>query len=316
MRRIWILVSIALLAGCAGGQQAVTAPPVAEDLAQVGWSKPVAAPPTERPPATAVTEPTDARSPREKVFAYTAGDVYAVNVPLGAPMDIVLQPGERIHNLVGGDRTPAPDGQETSPPWEVKEGLSGAGIEARPHVFVTAVRPGLRTGLSITTTKRTYYLDLRSVGRSPVRSVRWTYPDEAMRLAAKAPEPSPLPDPAEPRAYHVPYTITASQPRPPWTVRQVVDDGWKTYLIFPPTVTTIDAPLVRLIGPNGPEVLNARQVGSVMILDRIIHRLELRIGTGDRAEVVTVQRETPRTIHCPGHEECPVWPEAVARRVP
>jgi P-type conjugative transfer protein TrbG len=315
MRRLWTLVSVALLAGCASNA-AVKAPPVAEDLSQAGWSSPSIQPPAEAAPIPAPTEPPTARSTRERVFEYTDGDVYAVNVPLGAPLDIVLQPGERIHNLVGGDRTPTADGQEGSPPWEVKEGVSGAGAEARPHVFVTATKAGLRTGLAITTTLRTYYLELRSVGRAAVRSVRWTYPGEALRVAAKAPEPSPLPDPTEPRRYHVPYTIEASDPRPPWTVRQVVDDGWKTYLIFPPTVTTIDAPLVRLIGPNGPEVLNARQIGSVMVLDRIIHRIELRIGTGKQAEVVTVQRETPRTIQCPGHEECPVWPETLARRVP
>jgi type IV secretion system protein TrbG len=79
-------------------------------------------------------------------------------------------------------------------------------------------------------------------------------------------------------------------------------------------VTSIDAPLIRLIGPNGLELVNARQVGSVIVLDRIINRAELRIGTGPRAEVVTVQRETPRTISCPGDPECPVWPEALARR--
>jgi type IV secretion system protein TrbG len=313
MRTAWTLVSVALLAGCASTQHAVQAPPVAEDLAQVGWSAPAVEPPPDARGKAALVEPPTARSPREKVFTYVAGDVYAVNVPLGAPMDIVLQPGERIHNLIGGDRTPAPDGQETSPPWEVREGLSGAGVHARPHVFVTAAKPGLRTGLAITTTKRTYYLELRSVGRSPVRSVRWTYPDE-MRQMAQAPEPRLLPDPTSPQRYHVPYTIEASDPRPPWTVRQVVDDGAKTYFIFPPTVTSIDAPLIRLIGPNGPEVVNARQVGSVMVLDRIIHRAELRLGTGPRAEVVTVQRETPRTIECPGDPDCPVWPETLARR--
>jgi P-type conjugative transfer protein TrbG len=313
MRWAWTLVSVAVLAGCAGGQQVVQAPPVAEDLSQAGWS----APSVPSPAVVGMVEPVEppkARSTREKVYEFKDGDVYQATVGLGAPLNLRLQPGERIHNLVGGDRTPMAEGQDTSPPWEVKEGLSGAGDDARPHVFITAVRAGLRTGLTITTTKRTYELELRSVGRSPVRSVRWTYPDDLVRLVAKAPEPSPLPDPTQPRSYHVPYTIQTSNPRPPWSPRQVVDDGWKTYVLFPPTVTTIDAPLVRLIGPNGPEVLNARQVGSVMVLDRIIHRIELRIGAGDHAEIVTVQRETPRTINCPGHEECPVWPETVARR--
>jgi hypothetical protein len=41
-------------------------------------------------------------------------------------------------------------------------------------------------------------------------------------------------------------------------VRQVVDDGYKTSFLFPPTVTSVDAPLIRLIGPNGPEIVHAR----------------------------------------------------------
>lgn len=307
----WLMVGLMLVAGCAASTpQPVKAPPLAEDL--VGWSAPVVeAPPTE--PAEALpVDPATARSPREKVYAYTAGEVYTVPVEVGAPLDVVLQPGERVHNLVGGDRSPMPDGQDTSPPWEVKEGLSGAGAMARPHVFIAVTKPGLRTGLTITTTKRTYYLECRSVAKSPVRSVRWTYPNDTAALATRL-EPRLLPDPTQPQRYHVPYTIQTSEPRPPWTVRQVVDDGSKTYVIFPPTVTSLDAPLIRLIGPNGPELVNSRLVGSVLVLDRIIHRAELRLGTGPTAEVVTVQRETPRTISCPGDPECPVWPEAHAR---
>jgi type IV secretion system protein TrbG len=310
--RVLSLIAVsALVVGCASQPPMVKAPPVAEDL--TSWSAPVAAEAPAVAPAIPV-EPPEARSPREKVYAYVGGEVYAITVPMGAPLDIMLQPGERIHNLVGGDRTPTADAQDASPPWEVKEGLSGAGITARAHVFVAVTKPGLRTGLAITTTKRTYYLELRSVGRSPVRSVRWTYPDEAP-LVAKAP-PRVLPDPTQPQRYHVPYTIEPSDPRPVWTPRQVVDDGLKTYILFPPTVTTVDAPLIRLIGPNGPELVNARQVGSVMVLDRLINRAELRLGTGERAEVVTVQREVPRTIHCPGDAECPVWPEQMAGRLP
>jgi type IV secretory pathway VirB9-like protein len=157
-----------------------------------------------------------------------------------------------------------------------------------------------------------YYLDLKSVAKSPVRSVRWTYADEPPAVAKATPRL--LPDPAQPQRYHVPYTIETSVPHPPWTVRQVVDDGAKTYRIFPPTLTSVDTLLIRLIGPNGPEVVNARQLGSVIVLDRIINRAELRLGTGPHAEVVTVQRQPPRTIQCPGDPDCPVWPDVHVRR--
>lgn len=309
MHNAWFMVSLMLLAGCATATPPVVqAPPLAEDL--VGWSAPVAEVPA---PAIAVPdEPPTPRSPSELVYAYMAGEVYEVRVPVGVPLDIVLQPGERVHNLVGGDRSPLPDSQE-APPWEVREGVSGTGATARPHIFLAVTKPGLRTGLAITTTKRTYYLECRSVSRSPVRSVRWTYLD-APAAAAPAMPPRLLPDPTERKRYQVAYTIEASEPRPPWTPRQVVDDGAKTYLIFPPTLTSIDAPLIRLIGPNGPELVNARQVGSVIVLDRLMHRAELRLGTGPQAEIVTVRREAPRVIECPGQLDCPLWPEPQARR--
>jgi type IV secretory pathway VirB9-like protein len=98
----------------------------------------------------------------------------------------------------------------------------------------------------------------------------------------------------------------------------VVDDGRKTYLIYPEVTLFETVPLVRLLGPNGPEVVNARQYLNVVILDRLIARAELRVGVGEQAEVVTIQRGNLRTIHCPADgADCPRWPaqpQAFARR--
>jgi type IV secretion system protein TrbG len=144
--------------------------------------------------------------------------------------------------------------------------------------------------------------------------VRWTYPDESVPVA-KVP-PRLWPDPAQPQRYHVGYAIEATDPTPVWNVRQVVDDGHKTYLIFPPTVTSVDTPLIRLMTSGGPEMVNARQSGNVVILDRLLNHAELRLGSGKLAEVVTIQRQVPRTIACPGDPDCPVWPDAVVRAQP
>ena len=257
-------------------------------------------------------EPPDARSPQERVYAFEPGHVQKIDVSIGAPFDIVLQPGEEVYNIVGGDRAPA-EGQDSTVRWEVQQGFSGSGKTGRPHVFLAVTKPGLTTSLVITTTKRTYYVDCRSVAKSPARSIRWTYADEPQ--LAKKPPPRLLPDPLAPQRFHVGYEISTSDPTPIWAVRQVVDNGAKTYLIFPPTLAHIEAPLVRAVGVNGPELINSRQVGSVIVLDRIINRVELRLGTGKTAEVVTVQRQAPRSITCPGAPECPVWPgQAMVRQ--
>jgi hypothetical protein len=69
-------------------------------------------------------------------------------------------------------------------------------------------------------------------------------------------------------------------------------------------------PLVRMIGPNGPQLINARQYRNVTIVDQLAPRLELRVGVGVNAETVTITRGALRTIDCPGDEACPVWPAA------
>jgi type IV secretion system protein TrbG len=310
MRAQWLIGGLLLVAGCATTAPPVAAPPLAEDL---GWSAPVPVrPPTPEPPA-APAEPETPRSAKEKAYGFAAGESYQVEVAVGAPMDVILQPGEEIRDLADGDRSPM-DSQDQKPHWEFKQSYSGEGPTGRPHVLITVPKAGLTNGLTLTTTKRTYYLELKSVSKTAARSVRWTYPDEPLKVA-KVP-PRLWPDPAQPQRYHAGYEITATEPTPVWSVRQVVDDGQKTYLIFPPTVTTVDAPLIRLVGSQGPEMVNARQAGNVVILDRLLNRAELRLGTGKTAQVVTVQRQVPRTITCPGDADCPVWPDTVVRAAP
>jgi type IV secretory pathway VirB9-like protein len=111
------------------------------------------------------------------------------------------------------------------------------------------------------------------------------------------------------------YAVEASEPRPVWLPRQVVDDGRKSYVLFPVNLAVMPAPMVRLVGPNGYELVNARQVGSVMVLDHLFNVAELRLGTGKTAETVRVVRQMPRTIHCPGDASCPVWPGAAVAGV-
>src|SRR5688572_26317441 len=116
MRRWWVLGCLGLI-GCASTPELVKAPPVAEDL--VGWAAPTAVAEEQSLPA-GVLDPPEARSPQERVYAYTPGESQRIDVAIGAPFDIVLQPGEEIHNIVGGDRAPA-DSQDSTLRWEVQQ---------------------------------------------------------------------------------------------------------------------------------------------------------------------------------------------------
>jgi type IV secretion system protein VirB9 len=249
----------------------------------------------------------------EKVVDYAPGVAVEVPVAMGMPLDIVLEPGEQVRQIVDGDRAPAEQGQARR--WEVREGGEGTATDLRPHVFVTAAAPGLTNGLTITTTRRTYYVTCKSVPKSPVRVLRWHYkPEHASLPAVDTPPEKPglLPHPEQPMRYHVGYQVSASQANIPWFPRHIVDDGRKLYIVYPEVTLFESVPLLRIVGPNGPQLVNSRQYLNVVIVDQLVARAELRVGIGERAQVVTITRGDLRTISCPGDEACPVWPRAAA----
>src|SRR5262245_56359523 len=298
-----VLVMVSLLVGCQKEEPLPQVPPPPEDLST--WSVPelVQPPPPETPASQA--PPPEKTTPAEQVLDFAAGTTFPLTVPVGAPLDIVLQRGEQVRNIIGGDRAPVEANQTTR--WEIKEGADGLGDTLRQHIFLTATTPGLTTGLIVTTTYRTYYLTCKSVGKSPIRTVRWRYPvDTAAVKPVK--EPGLLPDPAQPKHYHVGYELAGTKPS--WNPRQVVDDGKKTYIIFAEIVLFETVPMLRLIGPNGPQLVNSRQFLNVVIVDQLVARGELRVGIGEHAQVVTITRGQLQTIACPGDARCPVWPHA------
>ena len=93
------------------------------------------------------------------------------------------------------------------------------------------------------------------------------------------------------------------------------------YLLYPEVTLFTTVPLIRLLGVGGPHLVNARQYLNVVILDQLAPALELRVGVGPAAEVVTITRgKGLRTITCPDDgADCPQWPaaaHALARRTP
>ena len=313
-----LIGTLFLVAACT--QEPPPPPPVPhapEDLST--WSIPeIVTPPTPEPePVKAVEEKP---APGEKVLEFAPGTTYTVQVPLNWPLDVVLERGESVKNIVGGDRTPVETGQQQTPRIEVNKGGSGSGETLRQHLFVTATVPKLTAGFVITTDRRTYYLEVKTVPTSPVRTVRWKYPLDPVVAAVQKREPGLLPDPAMPKRYHVGYTVESShKDAPAWLPRQVMDDGRKTYIVYPEVALFETVPMLRAIGPNGPQLINARQFLHVVIVDQLVARAELRVGIGERAETVTITRGQLCTIACPGDAACPVWPQAapgLAQRSP
>jgi type IV secretion system protein TrbG len=321
---------VCLIAGCTlGGPPAEPpVPPAPEDLST--WTVPELVPEAPLPPPQRSLPPATPPTAAEKVYAYVPGNIYTVPVSIGFPLDIQFGRGEQVHNVTDGDRAPCPTQEGASGTtaqagaqncrWDIQQGREGVGDAQRHHLFVAVKEPGLKNGLVITTTKQAYQITLESVKHSPIRILRWTYEQEPVEVTEMTPLPAgPLPPLDGPARYYVGFQLASrSGTAPTWMPRQIVDDGKKTYIIYPESVLFESVPLLRLMGPNGPQVVNARQYLNVLIVDQRIASAELRVGTGAHAEVVTIRRGALQMIHCPDSPECPRWPaaaRALRRRV-
>lgn len=303
----YVICGVILSVGLAGCTLPATpsppVPPPLEDLST--WSIPELIQPQKSPVARSIGQADRKPTKAEQVAGFAEGTLVVVPVAVGVPLDIVFEQGEGLLNVVGGDRAPVEGGQPAR--WEVKKGASGEGETLQPHLFVTVTEPGLITGFALTTTRRTYLVTCKSVAASPIRVLRWTYPASIADSLVKTKDPGILPDPEMPARYHVGYSLNIPDPRPAW-VPNVFDDGRKTYLIFSAVVLYTEMPLIREVTTQGPALINTRQFGPVVILDKMIQRLELRFGTGDHAQILTIVRDALRTIRCPGDAQCPVFP--------
>ena len=127
----WFVLSLLLLSlGCAAKEEPLPpVPPAPEDLST--WSVPeLVQPPTPETPLHAPSAQEKA-TPAEQILDFAPGTTFRLTVSVGAPLDLVLQRGEQVRNIIGGDRAPVEPNQTTR--WEIKEGGEGVGETFRQH---------------------------------------------------------------------------------------------------------------------------------------------------------------------------------------
>src|SRR5690606_15588942 len=105
-----------------------------------------------------------------QVWPYSDGALYQVYAAVGRVTMISLQPGEDLVTVAAGDTVR----------WIVGDSSSGSGDELPVNVLVNPIRSGLKTNLVITTSRRTYLLELTSTERAWMASVSWDYPRDRM----------------------------------------------------------------------------------------------------------------------------------------
>jgi type IV secretion system protein VirB9 len=217
-----------------------------------------------------------------QVWPYTDGALYQVYTAPERVTVISLQPGEELVTVAAGDTVR----------WIVGDTASGAGTDLRVNVMVKPIRPGLKTNLVITTSRRTYLIELTSTGKAWMASVSWDYPKDRMlalqRQAQAAQASAPVDAGLSLDKLRVRYAVSGSSPA--WKPLRAFDDGAKVYIQFPAGIAQGELPPLFVIGVEGDgQLVNYRFRSPYLIVDRLFGAAELRLG-GDKGDVVRIER--------------------------
>jgi P-type conjugative transfer protein TrbG len=166
--------------------------------------------------------------------------------------------------------------------WMLADGL----------VLVKPTRSGLKTNLVITTSRRTYLLELTSTEKAWMASVSWDYPKDRMlalqRQSQAAQTAAPVDTGLALEKIRFRYAVSGSNP--PWKPQRAFDDGGKVYIQFPPGIAQGELPPLFVIGAQGDgQLVNYRFRSPYYIVDRLLGAAELRLG-GDGGDVVRIER--------------------------
>ena len=217
-----------------------------------------------------------------QVWPFTDGALYQVYASPGRVTVVSLQPGEELVTVAAGDTVR----------WIVGDTSSGRGDALRVNVLVKPIRSGLKTNLVITTSRRTYLLELTSTEKAWMASVSWDYPRDRMlalqRQAQAASAAAPVDTGLSLEKIRFRYAVSGSNP--PWKPLRAFDDGEKVYIQFPPGIAQGELPPLFVIGAQGDgQLVNYRFRSPYYIVDRLFGAAELRLG-GNGGDLVRIER--------------------------
>ncbi|KAB2724309.1 P-type conjugative transfer protein TrbG [Brucella intermedia] len=195
--------------------------------------------------------------------------------------DIELEGGEVVRDVLVGDTVR----------WKVEPATSGPAGGQTIHLVVKPSEPGLVTSMVVTTSRRTYHIQLKSHASRYMARVGFEYPENvSARLAdinARL-EASTIPGAGVP-AEQLNFSYSVSG-RAGWRPTRVYSDGMKTYIQFPRSVSRQDAPVLFITSGGQNRIVNYRMKGDMMVVDYQIDRAVLVSGVGWKQEKVTIRK--------------------------
>lgn len=197
--------------------------------------------------------------------------------------DITLQAGEIVNDINVGDAVR----------WKLSPATSGSGMNTTTHVIVKPTDAALQTNAIITTDRRTYVLKLVSRRTDYMARISFTYSEDnqeqwrnyRLRFASSQDSDKPVQNPLN-------FNYEISGDKPKWRPIRIYNDNLKTYIEFPETIKTTEAPALLVLDDNSQEQLvNYRIIGTRYIVDKIFDNAELIDGTGNKQTKVIIARK-------------------------
>jgi type IV secretion system protein VirB9 len=228
-----------------------------------------------------------------QVFPFETGRVFEVwTAPLRITT-ISLEAGETITNKASGD----------TERWMIGDTTSGSGSTLQTHILIKPFKAGIATNMVVTTNRRVYFLSLRAAESADAfnAAVTWTHPQplpSSNAQTASSIMPTLIAGNGRTAAIDTlnqNYRIRAGWSKPPWTPLSVSDDGRQTFITFPESLGSTEAPPLFVIGDNGEaQLVNWRKQGNVYVVDRVFQNAELRLG-GAKPKLVRIERKEARS---------------------
>ncbi|WP_099864872.1 P-type conjugative transfer protein TrbG [Pararhizobium haloflavum] len=217
-----------------------------------------------------------------QIYPWSEGALYQVYAAPGQITTIALEPGE---SLTGAGPIAAGDTAR----WIIGDTESGSGPARRAHILVKPTRPDISTNLVVTTDRRIYMIELHAGDDPYMPAVAWAYPAPPASQRQTVPAAPSIPDEAARN-----YRYGLSGDSPPWRPISVFDDGRRVYVVFPRGIVQGEMPPIFVLGADGePQIVNSRIHQNVLIVDRLFGAAELRLGGGDRQQIVRIVRIDP-----------------------
>jgi type IV secretion system protein TrbG len=193
--------------------------------------------------------------------------------------DIELQGGEIVRDVLVGDTVR----------WKVEPATSGAASGQAIHLIVKPAEADLLTSMVVTTSRRTYHIQLKSHPNQYMARIGFEYPDDvSAKLAdvnARVETGTLLGTTTQKLNFS--YSVSGHAR---WKPKRVYSDGIKTYIQFPKSISGQDAPVLYVVSGGQNRIVNYRMKSDMMIVDYDIDKAILLSGVGWRQEKVTLRR--------------------------